>query len=185
MDRTNFSHHIPRRLPAEVVYDSVVLATGSDEQASKLRGELDDMAIAEGKPRQRNQQRLCLAVFGQSIRESNCDCDRSDSPQLAAVDLLAKRPGYAQRLADKNGWVAQACKSTRRRRTEGSCRSSATREPASRRSDCERQFVGRIRQFNKQPEARQEKMRPQLDREYERVAQDSSNTASRCRPWRD
>ncbi len=111
MDRINFARHIPRRLPAEVVYDSVVLATGSDEHASKLRGELDEMAIAEGKPRQRNQQDFALEVFGQSIRESNCDCDRSDSPSLLQSIYLRNDKDMYQRLADKNGWVAQACKS--------------------------------------------------------------------------
>ena len=58
-DRVNFSHHIPRRLPAEVVFDMVALATGSTEKASQLRGELNQMAIAEGMARSRGTIQLC------------------------------------------------------------------------------------------------------------------------------
>ncbi|KAA1260609.1 hypothetical protein LF1_31490 [Rubripirellula obstinata] len=109
-DRKNFSRHIPRRLPAEVVYDCVVLATGSDASAEKLRSDLDDMAIADGKAKLRNRQDFALEVFGQSERESNCDCDRSDDPSLLQSIYLRNDVDMYKRLSDKNGWVNQACK---------------------------------------------------------------------------
>jgi hypothetical protein len=169
MDRTNFSHHIPARLPAEVAFDAVVLAIGSDELAGKLRGELDNMAIAEGKPRVRNRPDFALQVFGQSIRESNCDCDRSDAPSLLQSIYLRNDEDMHRRLADKNGWVAQACKLL------GVSGPKSAGDPGQlanmRRADALRkQFVGRVRQFNKQPEDRQEKMRPQLAKEHTRAA---------------
>lgn len=168
MDRTNFSHHIPGRLPAEVAYDAVVLATGSDELAGKLRGELDDMAIAEGQPRQRNRPVFALSVFGQSIRESNCDCDRSNAPSLLQSIYLRNDKDMHSRLADKDGWVAQACKSL-------GVSGPKTNDPAQlanlrRAEGMRKQFVARVRQFSKQPEARQKKMRPQLAKEHARAA---------------
>lgn len=109
LDRTNFARHIPRRLPAEVIYDAVVLATGSDEKADLLRNEVSSMAIADGKPKRRNQQDFALEVFGQSMRESNCDCDRSDSPSLLQSVYLRNDAEMHQRLSDSQGWVKQAC----------------------------------------------------------------------------
>ena len=67
------------------------------------------MAIAEGKPKRRNQQDFALEVFGQSMRESNCDCDRSDAPSLLQSIYLRNDADMHKRLSDKNGWVAQAC----------------------------------------------------------------------------
>lgn len=167
-DRTNFSHHVPRRLPAEVVYDAVILATGSDDHADRLRERLDEMAIADGKPRRRNQQEFALEVFGQSIRESNCDCDRSNAPSLLQSIYLRNDVEMHQRLADKDGWVAQACELLG---VPGPAGAEDPRRSANeRRADAMRkQFVNQISRFGKQPERLQEKMRPQIEREYERV----------------
>ena len=45
-DLRNFSHAMPRRLPAEVVHDMLVLATGNDELQAATRQELTGRAIA-------------------------------------------------------------------------------------------------------------------------------------------
>jgi hypothetical protein len=168
-DRSNFSHHIPRRLPAEVVYDSIALATGSDSSTSRLRDDLDKMAIAEGVPRGRNSQNFLLKVFGQSARESNCDCDRSDSPSLLQSIYLRNDAEIHRRLADKDGWVAQACQELGVQGPESQANSQqlAVRRKA---EGVRKQFVNRIRQFNKQPQDRQRKMRSQVNREYGRTA---------------
>ncbi len=166
-DRVNFSHHIPRRLPAEVVYDSIALATGSDAIASKLRGEVDQMAIAEGRPRVRNQQDFALEVFGQSIRESNCDCDRSNAPSLLQSIYLRNDAEMHKRLSDKDGWVTQACKAMGVQGPQSEA--VDPRQTASERKadGFRRQLIGRIRQFNNTPAARQEKMRAALKKEYQ------------------
>tara|TARA_R110002049_G_scaffold2750_10_gene22421 strand:+ start:55457 stop:58279 length:2823 start_codon:yes stop_codon:yes gene_type:complete len=168
MDLVNFSHHVPRRLPAEVVYDAVVLATGSDDKASKLRGELNEMAIAEGKPRSRNRGDYALDVFGQSIRETNCDCDRSDSPSLLQSIYLRNDSEMHERLADKNGWVAQACKSIG---VAGPTGAPDPRRAAALRSakSQQKQFITRLVKFKQLPEERQRKSRSQVERDYKRL----------------
>jgi hypothetical protein len=169
-DRTNFSRHIPRRLPAEVVYDAVALATGSDQQASRLRQQIDELAIADGKPRRRNQQDFALGVFGQSIRESNCDCDRSDSPSLLQSIYLQNDGDIHERLTEKDGWVAQACQAMGVAGPASD--SSANLSAGVRRAEAMRtQFVRQIEKFLSQPKRQQEKMRPQLEREHRRVSQ--------------
>ncbi|TWT72976.1 DUF1549 and DUF1553 domain-containing protein [Allorhodopirellula solitaria] len=110
-DRMHFSRHVPRRLPAEVIRDAVLLATQSTQQTSRMRSELTDMAIAADVPQRRNQPDFTLQVFGQSQRESNCDCDRSDSPSLLQSIYLRNDMQMYQQLASKDGWVAQACAS--------------------------------------------------------------------------
>ena len=109
-DRENFSHHIPRRLPAEVVYDMVVLATGSSDKAAQLRSDLNQMAIADGKTRRRNNSDFALELFGQSIRETNCDCDRSNAPSLLQSIYLRNDAEMYNRIADRDGWVTEVCK---------------------------------------------------------------------------
>jgi hypothetical protein len=168
-DRNNLSRHLPRRLPAEVVHDAVLLATGSDERAKELRGELEEMAIAEGQPRLRNQQNFALEVFGQSIRETNCDCDRSDSPSLLQSIYLRNDSEMHKRLSDKNSWVMQACEAL------GVPGPVGTQDPrqlaAARKIDLMRkQIIKRVQQFHRAPETRQAKLRLQLEREFNTAA---------------
>ena len=67
-DRTNFSRHVPRRLPAEVIRDAVMLATESQTVADKMRRQLSDMSIAGEVTQNRNNRDFTLQVFGQSER---------------------------------------------------------------------------------------------------------------------
>lgn len=110
-DDHNFARHVPRRLPAEVIHDAVLLATQSSEQADRMRGELQQMAIANGVTQNRNNRNFALQVFGQSERESNCDCDRSDSPSLLQSIYLRNDFEMYRQPGSKDGWVTQAMKS--------------------------------------------------------------------------
>ncbi|QDV47013.1 hypothetical protein Enr13x_69220 [Stieleria neptunia] len=168
-DRKNFSHHLPRRLPAEVVYDMVVLATGSTQKADQLRGELDQMAIADGKARRRNASDFALEVFGQSIRESNCDCDRSDAPSLLQSIYLRNDAEMYGRIAARDGWVAEACKELgiAAPRAGADPRAAAAQRAA---DSMRRQMIGRIRQFAKLPEARREQAQKRLVQQYNSLA---------------
>ena len=168
-DAINFARHIPRRLPAEVVYDSVMLATGSDQQSTSMRKQLDSMAIADGKPRLRNRQDFALEVFGQSIRESNCDCDRSDDPSLLQSIYLRNDFDMYKRLADKNGWVNQACESLG---VEGpkSTGDANRRAIIAQATAMQKQLLGRIKQFQAAGPARKAKFENQLKGEHQRVS---------------
>ncbi|TWU00888.1 DUF1549 and DUF1553 domain-containing protein [Stieleria varia] len=168
-DRVNFARHIPRRLPAEVVYDMVVLATGSSDKAAKVRADLDQMAIADGKPRQRNRADFALEVFGQSIRETNCDCDRSDAPSLLQSIYLRNDAEMYNRISDRDGWVAEACKDLGIAGPKG-MDVDPKQVARDRAADAmRRQVIGRVRGFTKADEARQAKILPQLERDYQRM----------------
>ncbi len=165
-DRKNFSRHLPRRLPAEVVYDMVVLATGSRDKAEKLRRELDAMAIADGKARQRNRADFALEVFGQSIRETNCDCDRSDSPSLLQSIYLRNDAEMYDRIAARDGWVTEVCKDLGLTPPGR----NADPKPSGKQRAVEnlrKKIVARIKQVNKLPEPRRQRTLEAAEKQFD------------------
>jgi hypothetical protein len=169
-DRKNFSHHVPRRLPAEIVFDMVALATGSTEKAAQMRSEMDQMAIADGKPRTRNQSNFALEVFGQSIRETNCDCDRSDAPSLLQSIYLRNDQDMYRQLSDRDGWVAEACKNLGL--TTKNDQSDRAAQAKQRSADKLRVVaVRRIKEFTKLPEQRQQQTRRRVEDLFEKLTQ--------------
>ncbi len=112
LDEVNFSHQVPRRLPAEAAYDAIVLATASDASVRKLNEDLDGRAIAipgAGR-RSRNGSGYALSIFGRSIRESNCDCDRSSEASLLQTVFLQNDREVLSMIDNRNGWLAQVSK---------------------------------------------------------------------------
>jgi hypothetical protein len=112
-DRRNFSRALPRRLPAEVVYDAIHQATGSDEYVNRWRAEVGDraIAIAGSGTRMRGNASYALSVFGRNTRESSCDCDRSETPNLLQTIYLQNDEDVIK-LIDRrgDGWLSQVTK---------------------------------------------------------------------------
>jgi len=112
LDERNFSHSIPRRMPAEVVYDAIQQATASDQRGVEMKTELEGRAIAlAGSGRRlnsRNGPGYALTVFGRSTRESNCDCDRSNEPSLLQTVFLQNDSDTLKLIAsNRDGWINQ------------------------------------------------------------------------------
>tara|TARA_R110002111_G_scaffold153375_1_gene220110 strand:- start:44463 stop:47216 length:2754 start_codon:yes stop_codon:yes gene_type:complete len=86
LDEVNFSHYIPHRLPAEVLYDAIHQATASDDAIDSMKNSIDERAISIAASGLRNRalkdKQYALTIFGRSTRENNCDCDRSIDPSL-------------------------------------------------------------------------------------------------------
>jgi hypothetical protein len=110
-DQHNFSHAVLRRLPAEVAYDAVREATGSDVTVNKMLTDWRDRAIGipgTGRRTARGASSYALSVFGRSVRQSNCDCDRSNEPSLLQTVFLRNDDEVLAMVGDaRNGWVAQ------------------------------------------------------------------------------
>ncbi len=108
-DERNFSRAVPRRLPAEVAYDALTMATIKDERANTFLTDLEDRAVTRTSP-PRNATRgtdYALAVFGGSTRESNCDCDRSSEASLLQTLFVRNDEDTLAMLDGRNSWVAQ------------------------------------------------------------------------------
>ncbi|MFP6877839.1 MAG: DUF1549 domain-containing protein [Roseibacillus sp.] len=102
-DEVNFSHAKARRLPAEVLFDTVYAVTGSTPRIPGVQaGTRANMIDA----RQDLKSGL-LANLGRPTRESACECDRSNDVQLGAVMALLSGPDIADAVGDGKNAIAK------------------------------------------------------------------------------
>ncbi|SFJ61381.1 DUF1549 and DUF1553 domain-containing protein [Planctomicrobium piriforme] len=109
LDERNFSRAVPRRLPAEVAYDVLTMATASDSIAASFRSNVKGHATASFSPPRGPLKGIDypLAVFGRSTRESNCDCDRSMEASLLQTVFVRNDSETLARLDSRDGWLNQ------------------------------------------------------------------------------
>ncbi len=93
-DRTNYSHALARRLPAEVLYDSVLKVTGA---GSRLPGGVRASMLPDS---QSDLPSGFLANAGRPARESACECERSSDLRLGSVMALLSGPAIADSIGD-------------------------------------------------------------------------------------
>ncbi len=168
-DTRNFSRHVPRRLPAEVVRDAVYLATATDEESQRCRIDVSALAIGGQLDSYRSKDKdFALQVFGQSSRESNCDCDRSDQANLLQSIYLQNDIDMHRRLTQSNGWVAKTSfeLTGKAMRSIGESNDRGKKDQAG--ASLRKQLLGRIASFQKQPLPRQEQLRQKLENELRR-----------------
>ncbi|MCC9608600.1 DUF1549 and DUF1553 domain-containing protein [Blastopirellula sp. JC732] len=103
-DRRNFSRAIPRRLPAEIVYDSVKQSLAASDQQQEVRTDLSRRAI--GHLSMRLAGTYAMQVFGKPDRAVNCDCERSNQSTLLQSIFLQNDPLIDQRL-EGSGWLEE------------------------------------------------------------------------------
>jgi hypothetical protein len=101
-DRRNFSRAIPRRLPAEVVYDSLKQATAADDQLEQVRSDVTRRAA--GHLSMRMAGTYAMQVFGKPERAVNCDCERVNQPTLLQAVFLQNDP-LVHTLLESSGWL--------------------------------------------------------------------------------
>ena len=95
-DTINYSHAIPRRLPAEVLYDAIHLATGSMPQIPGVPVGFRAAQLPD------NGVRIpFLDDFGRPVRESSCECERSSGIVLGPIMRLVNGPTVANAIADE------------------------------------------------------------------------------------
>lgn len=101
-DTINFSHALPRRLPAEVLFDAIHTATGAVPQipgvpAGFRAAELPDAGVSLP----------FLDDFGRPPRESACECERSSGVVLGPIMKLVNGPTVAEALTQPNNALAR------------------------------------------------------------------------------
>lgn len=112
-DERNFARAVPRRLPAEVTYDALQLATMSDFEAATWQSSMKNRAIASvivNNRRNNGKNDYALTIFGRSIRESNCECDRSAEASLLQTVFLQNDSEVLAMISGKGRWVDQVLK---------------------------------------------------------------------------
>ncbi len=106
-DKINYSHALPRRLPAEVLLDSVFLATGGTPQFPGIKrgtraAQLSDSAV--------DLPSGFLANLGRPARESACECERSNDIRLGSVMSLLSGPAVSTAVHDPSNDLARIVK---------------------------------------------------------------------------
>lgn len=106
-DEQNFSHVVPRALPAEVLLDAISQSTGVPEKFNGWPVGVRAIQMWDNRI-----PSYFLQIFGRPVRASVCECERSNEPSIAqALHLLnapeiqakVKSPrGTARRLADSH-----------------------------------------------------------------------------------
>ncbi|MCB1279816.1 DUF1549 domain-containing protein, partial [Prosthecobacter sp.] len=103
-DHINYSHAKARRLPAEVLFDSVFAVTGSMPNIPGVPKGTRAAALADG---QIKLQDGFLANFGKPARESVCECERSNDVNLGPVMALMSGPTVGDAISDPNNAIAK------------------------------------------------------------------------------
>lgn len=96
-DSQNYARAMPRRLPAEVLFDAIHFVTGSVTEIPGVpkgtrAAALPDVGIATADG--------FLQNLGQPVRESACECERSSDLQLGPVMALVSGPTIGRAIAD-------------------------------------------------------------------------------------
>jgi WD40 repeat protein len=97
-DKTNYSHALPRRLPAETLYDALIRVTGSKARLGRAASLPDSGVDLPGG---------FLATFGRPSRDSACECERSAGMQMGPVMALVNGETIAEAIGDPNSEIAK------------------------------------------------------------------------------
>lgn len=111
LDERNFSHAIVRRLPAEVLVDAVAQATAASDEVVRLARSIDERVIGhKGIPgvNRRGNNDYATRVFGRSSRDTNCDCSRSNEPNLLQSIYLQNDQEVLAAIERPGGWLAES-----------------------------------------------------------------------------
>ncbi|HSG72269.1 MAG TPA: DUF1549 domain-containing protein, partial [Planctomycetaceae bacterium] len=103
-DKTNYSHAIARRLPAEVLYDAIHTSLGAQ---TKIPGVPPGTRAAELPDVEIEIPGGFLNTFGRPPRESACECERTNEVQLGPVMALISGPTIAEAILDGNNDLAK------------------------------------------------------------------------------
>jgi hypothetical protein len=103
-DEQNFSHAVPKAIPAEVLLDAISQATGSPEKFNGWPEGYRAIQVWDNR-----MPSYFFRIFGRPVRASVCECERSNEPSISQAlhlmnseEIMSKvraRQGNARRLA--------------------------------------------------------------------------------------
>ena len=105
-DTQNFARFAVRRLPAEVLLDSISQVLDAPTKFSAGAGEFPPGSRAIDLPDEAVPSHF-LDVFGRPDRNSACECERVQDPALGQTLELVSSPDIQQKLALETGFAAR------------------------------------------------------------------------------
>lgn len=109
-DRQNYSRYYPRRLPAEVMLDSIDQLAGTQTDFPNLPSGTRAVALPDNSY---NRSSPFLRVFGRPEGESVCECERVQSSNLAQSLHLINASDIRDKLAHPKGRAEQLARDPR------------------------------------------------------------------------
>jgi WD40 repeat protein/mono/diheme cytochrome c family protein len=103
-DKINYSHATARRLPAEVLYDAIHVATGSP---SRFPGYPDGTRAAQLHDVSTSMGGGFLQTFGRPARESGCECERAGGMALGPVMAMISGPTLSDAVGNPKNDLAK------------------------------------------------------------------------------
>ncbi|GAA5507063.1 DUF1549 domain-containing protein [Novipirellula caenicola] len=103
-DHLNYSHAMPRRLPAEVIYDAVHQVTGAVSSIPGVAKGTRAAALPDSGVKLADG---FLQNLGRPARESACECERSSDLQLGPVMALISGPTVGTAISDPQNELAK------------------------------------------------------------------------------
>ncbi len=107
VDDHNFSHAMIRRLPAEVIVDAMVMATGNVNVNRRYATITKNRRIGAQVAADLARTEFSLAVFGKPLRTVNCDCEREQQPSLSQAIFVRNDRELHAMLDRPDGWIAE------------------------------------------------------------------------------
>lgn len=106
-DEQNFSRAVFRRLPAEVLMDSVSDVTGVPEKFPGVPAGFRAVQLWDSL-----QQHYFLKLFGRPARATACECERATGASIGQTLHLMNSPAIQAKLAHEGGTIARLAAST-------------------------------------------------------------------------
>ncbi|QDU48849.1 DUF1549 and DUF1553 domain-containing protein [Gimesia panareensis] len=108
-DKQNFSRYYPKRLTAEVLYDVFHQVTNSSQRFSGLPADTKAIQITDA-----TSAPYFLKVFGQPQADTACECERSQSANLAQSLHLLNSKEVQDKITGASSRAAMLAKDTKR-----------------------------------------------------------------------
>jgi hypothetical protein len=104
-DEQNFSHSIPRRIPAEALLDSLIQATAVPENFAGVPAGFRAAQLPDA-----NSENAFLRLFGKSQRMEACECERDNSSNMLQALHFINGKSILGRVQNPNGRAMQLAK---------------------------------------------------------------------------
>lgn len=108
-DEQNFSHALPKAIPAEVLLDAISQATGVAEKFNGWPEGYRAIQIWDNR-----MPSYFFRIFGRPVRASVCECERSSEPSITQALHLMNSEEIGSKIRHKQGAARKLAKSDKK-----------------------------------------------------------------------
>ena len=108
-DEQNFSHALPKAIPAEVLLDAISQATGSPEKFNGWPEGYRAIQVWDNR-----MPSYFFRIFGRPVRASVCECERSNEPSITQALHLMNSEEIMSKVQAKQGTARKLARSDKK-----------------------------------------------------------------------